>query len=183
MPLPGGRQLGGGLSPPTRGNRQQRATLPAPLRSIPAHAGEPAIACRMAYVYAVYPRPRGGTPRPPPRSPPMRGLSPPTRGNRRRRDGLRGRRRSIPAHAGEPNPEALDKTRARVYPRPRGGTARRRLYRDRRRGLSPPTRGNLPAQNPNPIGIGSIPAHAGEPRAYKQGGEQRWVYPRPRGGT
>ena len=75
------------------------------------------------------------------------------------------------------------KSAASVYPRPRGGTPLRLVPKPRRRGLSPPTRGNpRPApkmlnggglspptrgnRNSNRRLLGyarSIPAHAGEP--------------------
>ena len=50
----------------------------------------------------VYPRPRGGTGSPKPYLVDKVGLSPPTRGNLRDVGVALGRRRSIPAHAGEP---------------------------------------------------------------------------------
>ena len=50
-------------------------------------------------------------------------------------------------------------------------------------GLSPPTRGNLHPVVRARAGGGSIPAHAGEPRAWKRESGKSSVYPRPRGGT
>ena len=51
------------------------------------------------------------------------------------------------------------------------------------RGLSPPTRGNLPVLAVRQHAVGSIPAHAGEP-CYSQDYFPKYkVYPRPRGGT
>ena len=71
-----------GLSPPTRGNRGDAAGELVRLGSIPAHAGEPVLACEGRSPPAVYPRPRGGT-RPYRRNTDAcAGLSPPTRGNR-----------------------------------------------------------------------------------------------------
>ena len=50
-----------GLSPPTRGNLENERGNGYPIRSIPAHAGEP-VAIRLSGRYRrVYPRPRGGT--------------------------------------------------------------------------------------------------------------------------
>ena len=91
-----------GLSPPTRGNPLRWLKAVWPLRSIPAHAGEPYWDADDALGGEVYPRPRGGTLA-------VRrlrvlggGLSPPTRGNRGCPPRLRRTMRSIPAHAGEP---------------------------------------------------------------------------------
>ena len=93
----------------------------------------------------------------------LRGLSPPTRGNLTKRLEQILRRRSIPAHAGEPCSQ-----------RSADGIAA---------GLSPPTRGNPAMRRRRRHPRGSIPAHAGEPirRIPKRG--RRRVYPRPRGGT
>ena len=91
-----------GLSPPTRGNRPKPCVRRLPMRSIPAHAGEPCGTRPTHTDRAVYPRPRGGTLtslRCQPRTP---GLSPPTRGNRAASLPAPLFRRSIPAHAGEP---------------------------------------------------------------------------------
>ena len=52
------------------------------------------------------------------------GLSPPTRGNHRAVAARKPARRSIPAHAGEPDDETSGLDLAEVYPRPRGGTCR-----------------------------------------------------------
>ena len=50
-------------------------------------------------------------------------------------------------------------------------------------GLSPPTRGN-PSKSGNVLTVvGSIPAHAGEPRLREKPKSIVEVYPRPRGGT
>ena len=52
------------------------------MRSIPAHAGEPAGVDLVGINGQVYPRPRGGTEPTPPTFRTGGGLSPPTRGNR-----------------------------------------------------------------------------------------------------
>ena len=197
----GGRRTG--LSPPTRGNRERQGWDSMGSGSIPAHAGEPASALALAAARAVYPRPRGGTPRrAPPRmsarglSPPTRGnrnllhlsgatvgLSPPTRGNQARDWLARTYRRSIPAHAGEPANAAGQAPHLTVYPRPRGGTVAFASVHNRPRGLSPPTRGNR-GSGADCRRLGrSIPAHAGEPPAHALRPFAGMVYPRPRGGT
>ena len=50
-----------GLSPPTRGNLEDRSGRLEKLRSIPAHAGEPTALRARRGGLGVYPRPRGGT--------------------------------------------------------------------------------------------------------------------------
>ena len=172
-----------GLSPPTRGNR----VIPPPLlpyrRSIPAHAGEPRACQSPPSAAAVYPRPRGGTSLAGASSGRPAGLSPPTRGNPRIAPLLRPRRRSIPAHAGEPPRSTKIRRVTKVYPRPRGGTATSSGGSERIAGLSPPTRGNLCRASTRVAPQRSIPAHAGEPAAMTQRGGRVRVYPRPRGGT
>ena len=96
-----------GLSPPTRGNPAGGVAVRRYGGSIPAHAGEPALSPCRTSDEQVYPRPRGGTQRPRLAAPHRPGLSPPTRGNRRHAEGGRGRRGSIPAHAGEPPAAAV----------------------------------------------------------------------------
>ena len=91
--------------------------------------------------------------------------------------------RSIPAHAGEPDVKALTALLGKVYPRPRGGTCHSQQSSVPRLGLSPPTRGNHPKNNPRTRQLGSIPAHAGEPRHNPLSNRPLGVYPRPRGGT
>ena len=93
-----------GLSPPTRGNPNRRLSDGSKARSIPAHAGEPYEVIEADDIMSVYPRPRGGTSPDQLNGSHIPGLSPPTRGNQRRVPPRAIRRRSIPAHAGEPSP-------------------------------------------------------------------------------
>ena len=180
-----GQKSGGdaGLSPPTRGNRDCRHYYSSMTGSIPAHAGEPYTSMSSASVCAVYPRPRGGTLGASGGRLHLRGLSPPTRGNLcvRQADNVSGR--SIPAHAGEPQPVHDDPARTTVYPRPRGGTFAAAGFIEPTPGLSPPTRGNRKSRNLSCRARGSIPAHAGEPAVQLAKFALREVYPRPRGGT
>ena len=172
-----------GLSPPTRGNRRPLTSRAVRKGSIPAHAGEPSAVSAPTRASTVYPRPRGGTPPFAFRGTVLGGLSPPTRGNHRLIPHGRVRLRSIPAHAGEPPARRPRCLRCRVYPRPRGGTFSRSRSLLPVSGLSPPTRGN-PQLSISPVsGLGSIPAHAGEPRGGSRASCASWVYPRPRGGT
>ena len=134
-------------------------------------------------LYAVYPRPRGGTQALRDSVSLLGGLSPPTRGNPRGSRSKPSGTGSIPAHAGEPA-YASRWARARtVYPRPRGGTAPAPSPRGKTRGLSPPTRGNHDDAPELAANRGSIPAHAGEPPATGARRVASAVYPRPRGGT
>ena len=134
-------------------------------------------------VTRVYPRPRGGAAR----SARMRAcetaLSPPTRGSRYHECGCGALQGSIPAHAGEPKAVAARVIADTVYPRPRGGARETVLDTFITRGLSPPTRGShVPRIRESTI-LGSIPAHAGEPRTRRSGRPSSRVYPRPRGGA
>ena len=112
-----------------------------------------------------------------------RGLSPPTRGNLSLPTVGRGTLGSIPAHAGEPLPNAHHPILRWVYPRPRGGTALRVGHWRNPGGLSPPTRGNRTCKSALQLWTGSIPAHAGEPNPRPLFDAEVKVYPRPRGGT
>ena len=114
--------VGQGLSPPTRGNPGRARGISVLGWSIPAHAGEPRHPLALGAGRAVYPRPRGGTPRLPARRFRPSGLSPPTRGNLRGTMFSAARAGSIPAHAGEPLKPILTAAAIVVYPRPRGGT-------------------------------------------------------------
>ena len=134
-----------GLSPPTRGNP---ATPPS----------------RAQRTDTVYPRPRGGTPELLRQSDGAEGLSPPTRGNPIPPLTMLMRRRSIPAHAGEPLPPSRPARGRGVYPRPRGGTICWNESSRKTSGLSPPTRGNRDLKAAAKAAARSIPAHAGEPR-------------------
>ena len=153
-----------GLSPPTRGNRLHPCGRTAETGSIPAHAGEPRGKARRTFTTGVYPRPRGGTAFKRVVRSDAPGLSPPTRGNPGRFVRGTAFTRSIPAHSGEPSCVQPSRLNVTVYPRPRGGTGLGPLDRSAAKGLSPPTRGNLPeAPLFEPL-VRSIPAHAGEPR-------------------
>ena len=172
-----------GLSPPTRGNHPFGRLRDDEIRSIPAHAGEPAPPPSFGLLDAVYPRPRGGTTRIDSGSPSAKGLSPPTRGNRQSPPCARETRRSIPAHAGEPAEALAVAYDRKVYPRPRGGTDDQQTAEIKIGGLSPPTRGNRHRDGDFDGRPGSIPAHAGEPAHFAHFAHFAQVYPRPRGGT
>ena len=90
---------------------------------------------------------------------------------------------SIPASAGEPIPPPPLFGTIRVYPRERGGTDSGSILIARQKGLSPRARGNQVVLELEPVGIGSIPASAGEPISAPSMRRARGVYPRERGGT
>ncbi len=172
-----------GLSPPTRGNRLGSVQRRKSLRSIPAHAGEPASNPSRTSRVPVYPRPRGGTRHHHAQRASLRGLSPPTRGNLQPAEPRHNPGGSIPAHAGEPCPSPWSPRWPSVYPRPRGGTMQYSMKANNQEGLSPPTRGNRYPVGYEITPLGSIPAHAGEPRWRRGRRPAAKVYPRPRGGT
>ena len=152
-----------GLSPPTRGSHLARDHALDDLRSIPAHAGEPAGLLPCLPGAQVYPRPRGGASI-------IRYI-------------LRFGSGSIPAHAGEPAREYSTSSGEQVYPRPRGGAWNVLHHWPFFRGLSPPTRGSRSLVRVFLLYRRSIPAHAGKPCASPSGAPDSRVYPRPRGGA
>ena len=172
-----------GLSPPTRGSQLARFRATRTLRSIPAHAGEPAPHRTAEATSEVYPRPRGGARQRIYGGVFTHGLSPPTRGSPR--PALYPLRScwSIPAHAGEPHEDPDVQSRRGVYPRPRGGANGSQYASGTYNGLSPPTRGSPYRSGCRGGCPRSIPAHAGEPHEDPDVQSRRGVYPRPRGGA
>ena len=175
--------LAWGLSPPTRGSPCSGCGSARRTRSIPAHAGEPSKPRCFCALTRVYPRPRGGAASTSDRGSLAWGLSPPTRGSPCSGCGSARRTRSIPAHAGEPAGPFRDGRFSGVYPRPRGGARASRNAHAPILGLSPPTRGSRLRVGRGRVGVGSIPAHAGEPPSSSSGISIPRVYPRPRGGA
>ena len=159
-----GRSFDQGLSPHTRGNRDRQGSVQLLPGSIPAHAGEPGSGSDSVSGSGVYPRTRGGTSAAPLICPQRQGLSPHTRGNRKTSTQEAEMRGSIPAHAGEPARTLTTAGQCKVYPRTRGGTETSRTAYNDFQGLSPHTRGNPVGFRPRFLKLGSIPAHAGEPR-------------------
>ena len=111
-----------GLSPRVRGNLKQQVTIHCQERSIPACAGEPGFRRPCGPVRGVYPRVCGGTGVAVLHGPLGQGLSPRVRGNQGQPWPARRRARSIPACAGEPNPDSACWVAPAVYPRVCGGT-------------------------------------------------------------
>ncbi len=152
-----------GLSPPTRGSREQESRALPGRGSIPAHAGKPHSSSSSSGAPWVYPRPRGEAQRASAYASRSSGLSPPTRGSLAFSSAVGCRRRSIPAHAGKPSARRPSVLRRQVYPRPRGEAKSFWLIRGCPWGLSPPTRGSLSLMLLYMQWAGSIPAHAGKP--------------------
>ena len=138
---PGGRPIRG-LSPRLRGNRFGVWTCLAVAGSIPAPAGEPVHSRRTARPSPVYPRACGGTRPFPAYRQAVAGLSPRLRGNPSIPGVPPGRRRSIPAPAGEPCSQSTSGISPGVYPRACGGTSLTNALMTVANGLSPRLRGN-----------------------------------------
>ncbi len=172
-----------GRSPPTRGSRWCRLSCVSGLRSIPAHAGEPLNCGSPGHTRRVDPRPRGGAPSRETQADSLPGRSPPTRGSLAGREAMAEPLGSIPAHAGEPVARRRTDGRRRVDPRPRGGATGLGVVGLLLLGRSPPTRGSPRELVVAGVEVGSIPAHAGEPRHRPPGGRAPRVDPRPRGGA
>ena len=113
----------------------------------------------------------------------IRGLSPRVRGSHLELGGDQALARSIPACAGEPVAAAVAVDLARVYPRVCGGAVDVVADHPIDRGLSPRVRGSLSGNEAERVGVGSIPACAGEPGPGSEGGTRCRVYPRVCGGA
>ena len=111
------------------------------------------------------------------------GLSPRTRGSSVSGRGHLPRRRSIPAHAGEPSLSVSSYRPGGVYPRARGGAKMVTQKAPGPDGLSPRTRGSPSDCSGRIFAAGSIPAHAGEPSWPPSRRGRPRVYPRARGGA
>ena len=152
-----------GLSPRMRGNLELSTDELLWWRSIPAHAGQPALIARKAAAATVYPRACGATPLLPMRCGYLPG--------------------SIPAHAGQPATRGRMLSATTVYPRACGATANRDEPKKRSGGLSPRMRGNPSARRMICFLQRSIPAHAGQPRIFPKAWGCTGVYPRACGAT
>ena len=173
----------GGLSPRVRGNRQAARSGVLGGGSIPACAGEPALAAAAAYDARVYPRVCGGTAGDTLATSACPGLSPRVRGNRIPVISRNSWLRSIPACAGEPPYRRVSAAWSGVYPRVCGGTI---FISDQPAiglGLSPRVRGNRFLHFRGGLNRRSIPACAGEPSGGILTCRRKAVYPRVCGGT
>ena len=105
------------------------------------------------------------------------------RGNQRERNADRDRQGSIPACAGEPARGRTGSEVSAVYPRVCGGTGCIMRMTADEWGLSPRVRGNRCLGICARVGVGSIPACAGEPPWVELSRGPGRVYPRVCGGT
>ena len=172
-----------GLSPLTRGNRQESVLRAHGRGPIPAHAGEPLGRLLRRCLCRAYPRSRGGTTDGGNDLDMSEGLSPLTRGNHQVLQHFLRALGPIPAHAGEPSSRSTRRISTWAYPRSRGGTYPFRGAHAKHWGLSPLTRGNPHVPGARPGRGGPIPAHAGEPCVVDAHGGGDGAYPRSRGGT
>ncbi len=172
-----------GLSPRVRGNLKDSNTGVGMKGSIPAGAGEPIERVTNPNMARVYPRGCGGTVDLAWPGVVVDGLSPRVRGNHRRPSPPVASMGSIPAGAGEPTENLYNLRYRGVYPRGCGGTWYFTDPPPGYTGLSPRVRGNLDRPQGRSVGVGSIPAGAGEPSIRPRSGVLPRVYPRGCGGT
>ena len=136
------RGLREGLSPRTRGSRNDR--LPVLLQGgpIPADAGEPSGRVPSPPCPGAYPRGRGGASSGKSNPVSAQGLSPRTRGSRAARRAGADAVGPIPADAGEPGGRRWMIPLSGAYPRGRGGATGLAPFPTLEQGLSPRTRGS-----------------------------------------
>ena len=172
-----------GLSPRVRGSHDPIFAHDLRVGSIPARAGEPSFSRSKSSFIRVYPRACGGASKPRAMFSPVSGLSPRVRGSLSSGADRYGALGSIPARAGEPAQCPRPRIGCRVYPRACGGALASNIVTADDVGLSPRVRGSQATAPASAIGVGSIPARAGEPlrRPVWPCGSQ--VYPRACGGA
>ena len=170
-----------GLSPRSRGSRDDRSDQRRCHGSIPALAGKPAETPIPPNPAWVYPRARGEACHSNRTMIPGAGLSPRSRGSRRQHPPSRWEHRSIPALAGKPAQDALRFSHDSVYPRARGEAGSTGDPSWRSTGLSPRSRGSPAATILARANRRSIPALAGKPFWRSRANRWNGVYPRARG--
>ena len=175
--------ISAGLSPRGRGKPGGFAAGVVNVGSIPAWAGETYATRCGAHKGQVYPRVGGGNQNRHLRPLPSRGLSPRGRGKQVKQLVERQRHGSIPAWAGETRCRSLTQAVAWVYPRVGGGNTLAAADASGSEGLSPRGRGKQVGKRHPTAGDGSIPAWAGETRAYAAPAPREEVYPRVGGGN
>ena len=171
----------GGSSPRTRGTGIGGPLQPAPLRFIPAHAGN-SYAPRHRHAQApVHPRARGEQQYKRITTTNAPGSSPRTRGTVEvvQDEGLPAR--FIPAHAGNRWQQPARWRPTAVHPRARGEQLHSKHIVVMECGSSPRTRGTGPAPPNEPHHVRFIPAHAGNRCVAASCTDTRPVHPRARG--
>ena len=172
-----------GLSPRVRGSPMSAHSTSLVLRPIPAGAGEPTLVRRPWEAGRAYPRGCGGAINGAAGKSEAGGLSPRVRGSRLRLPCHCQHPGPIPAGAGEPALTTSVRRRSRAYPRGCGGALGRLRVAHLLLGLSPRVRGSRAAQLHDRLGIGPIPAGAGEPTSCELTTGPSWAYPRGCGGA
>ncbi len=172
-----------GRSPRTRGSQVTTTDPVSVLGSIPAYAGEPVLTDAEHGTYRVDPRVRGGASVAKSSAINGKGRSPRTRGSREPQRHGHQPAGSIPAYAGEPKKRHHHQRQRQVDPRVRGGAVRFDLWHHEAPGRSPRTRGSPSIYVPIVVGVGSIPAYAGEPHTARSLRAAIEVDPRVRGGA
>ena len=150
-----------GSSPRARGTRVPTPRRTRSCRLIPARAGNTAARARSPIPPAAHPRARGEHGFPRAASALIDGSSPRARGTRPRHDQRDGRRRLIPARAGNTRPAVLPITLTTAHPRARGEHQGIVEMVGGEVGSSPRARGTLTPRATAPPGKRLIPARAG----------------------
>ena len=170
-----------GSSPLARGTQGETDDFPSLDRFIPARAGNTAAARGSRPRTWVHPRSRGEHWTERARSRACCGSSPLARGTRIDLARQAGRRRFIPARAGNTSSWPGPPPDSSVHPRSRGEHLMMRLPLLALCGSSPLARGTLPQAPEEPLTFRFIPARAGNTPASGGPGRPRSVHPRSRG--
>jgi len=156
-----------GASPLARGSHHRGAAPPLRVRRIPAGAGEPSYTPACSSQPWAHPRWRGGARATAHPGEDLTGASPLARGSQAEILPDADRRRRIPAGAGEPK-KALDKRNGdTAHPRWRGGATTWPAPKFVPSGASPLARGSPERHRVARVGVGRIPAGAGEPQTQQ----------------
>ncbi len=157
------------------------ATSAAPMRFIPAGAGNTVVRRSIVWSNAVYPRWRGEHARGRRERPRGDGLSPLARGTPSHVEYGRKENRFIPAGAGNTAARSTGSASGTVYPRWRGEHRRPKGREKTGSGLSPLARGTLPICVHKCRVVRFIPAGAGNTPVSAYSSARMAVYPRWRG--
>ena len=174
---------GEGLSPRMRGHPTITVRPSMDARTIPAHAGSPALLAVTTFKWEDYPRACGVTELFDGERETIEGLSPRMRGHPPTGGDWPCAAWTIPAHAGSPSTSSVGRGAIRDYPRACGVTGVTTQRFQELRGLSPrmrghPTRGIVAGGR-----AGTIPAHAGSPVNPRSSSAPTRDYPRACGVT
>ncbi len=172
---------GWGRSPLTRGRPHSARRKSSPVRSIPAHAGQTVTQTACCCCHRVDPRSRGADRARGGDERGVRGRSPLTRGRQQRKNKQVRDVGSIPAHAGQTLVDRGALGIRQVDPRSRGADAATASQQARNTGRSPLTRGRRSSFPAFPNRLRSIPAHAGQTKAWREVKPVWGVDPRSRG--